>query len=949
MSSDSKVIDDVVKGSKGRIDRNIYVLSKEILHNKFSPYYEKSVNEICKELEINILTKNYFQIILSRILGLKDNKLDLIDKFSKENIKTRSLIIEKDGKIKSHMSIEQFKYTEIIKETWEKSKLRDHFAHQKYLFVIYKYDENDVLRLNNVKLWKMPLRVLDTKLKDTWEETVRVIKEGLVIESNGNTTYDNMPGLYFNRVCHTRTLAMNHSDMCLLPDGRMYIKKGFWLNREYILSVIDNEINKIYLDENEVENFQEYNRVCKCDIYGCESNSEYAVFKFNKDSKELSFDNKYICKEHIEEYESNQNNDDKNVINKYLPITKMNTIERFKTASEESKQDYIEAGKDIEPFVKLLMHENLSLPMTIGVFGSWGSGKTFFTNYITDRLKVDKSICIVEFNAWDYYDSDITVSLVSNIFKKVNDIVGGNNEIFSQYQEYKEEKEQEIKQEEEIINSLKEEEATKWNEIIGYVSNDKVKKEIEELRNTYKNIDRTIKKMKKIYFKNIFSIKNVFKQNKDQILKIISISITIVIICMVVIYKLRFNPILITLSICIPLPSMYSRIKKNIKKLQEIVDTIETIEDIRSERKAHEEKEKELKKAMDENLNNKEFYSKIMEEKLNKYKGKVGFIAEIKEDIRELNEIRDNTEIKKIVLVIDDLDRCPSNKVVEVLQSIQLLLSTDMFIVIIGVDTKWINNSISSIYCDILENDDKLFAINYLEKIIHIPFWIEELNNTNSIEFIKRLSEEIGPSEDTVYESDNEDDDIYADDEIASTMDNDGSNEIDTNSTNNVVDINPTDDEIDTNSINNVVDINLTNNDIEILEEMSFLLDKVSPRKIKRFFNIALLIKLRYYSDRDRYKLLLFIAASIILKSEYSCSIYKNIVSIGMEKSEISIHEALEICMKKYKRNYSYRVFLKQYLNYITDNHIENINLKEFIINIKDASRFTYYYEKIFK
>ena len=228
----------ILKGTKKGIE--------EILNDKFSVYYDKSIEDICKELDINLtskngfLHKNYAQIISSKILGIKDNKLDSIEEFSKANIKFKTVRIEKNGKIKQHMSLETFKYTEIIKETWEESKLRNTFAEQKYLFIVFRYDENDVLRLDKIKLWNMPLNILDTKLKETWEETVRVIKEGLVIEVKGNKKYDNMPASTFNRVCHTRPHAQNSSDTYPLPDGREHVKKCFWLDREYILEVISN-------------------------------------------------------------------------------------------------------------------------------------------------------------------------------------------------------------------------------------------------------------------------------------------------------------------------------------------------------------------------------------------------------------------------------------------------------------------------------------------------------------------------------------------------------------------------------------------------------------------------------------------------------------------------------------------------------------------------------------
>lgn len=226
----------ILKGSKKTIE--------EVLNDRFKPYYGKSIDEICSELNINLISKkgtipkNYAQIISSKILGIKDNKIENIEEFCKANIKFKTVRIEKNNKIKQHMSLETFKYTEIIKETWEDSKLRTMFAEQKYLFVVFRYDKDDILRLDKIKLWNMPLSVLDTKLKETWEETVRVIKDGLIIEVKGSKTFDNMPASTFNRVCHTRPHAQNKNDTYTLPDGREHVKKCFWLDRDYILSIL---------------------------------------------------------------------------------------------------------------------------------------------------------------------------------------------------------------------------------------------------------------------------------------------------------------------------------------------------------------------------------------------------------------------------------------------------------------------------------------------------------------------------------------------------------------------------------------------------------------------------------------------------------------------------------------------------------------------------------------
>ncbi|CUP15172.1 Sau3AI family type II restriction endonuclease [Intestinibacter bartlettii] len=217
----------------------------QVLLERFMPYYQKSIDEIAKLLNIDIYTKsgslvkNHAQMLTSAILGLKGNDINNIEEFSKANIKFKTVRIEKDASIKQHMSFKNFKYAEIIKEEWEDSQLRNMFEEQKYLFVVFKFDSNNVLRLDKIKLWNMPLSILDTKLKEVWEETVRVIKEGIVITEKGNKKYDNLPGSTFNNICHVRPHAKDSQDTYPLPQGGEHIKKCFWLDRRYIKSIVE--------------------------------------------------------------------------------------------------------------------------------------------------------------------------------------------------------------------------------------------------------------------------------------------------------------------------------------------------------------------------------------------------------------------------------------------------------------------------------------------------------------------------------------------------------------------------------------------------------------------------------------------------------------------------------------------------------------------------------------
>lgn len=57
--------------------------------------------------------------------------------------------------------------------------------------------------------------------------------------------------------------------------------------------------------------------------------------------------------------------------------------------------------------------------------------------------------------------------------------------------------------------------------------------------------------------------------------------------------------------------------------------------------------------------------------------------------------------IDRIVLYIDDLDRCPPQRVVEVLEAVHLLLAGRLFVVVVAVDPRWLLRSIATHYADL--------------------------------------------------------------------------------------------------------------------------------------------------------------------------------------------------------------------------------------------------------
>ena len=107
---------------------------------------------------------------------------------------------------------------------------------------MYKYDENEILRLRGCQFWSIPYDDLEGDVKKVWNKTGDVIKNGLQIKEINGIRYNNFPKASENAVCHVRPHAKDAKDTYELPDGREYTKQCFWLNNSYILSQINENL-----------------------------------------------------------------------------------------------------------------------------------------------------------------------------------------------------------------------------------------------------------------------------------------------------------------------------------------------------------------------------------------------------------------------------------------------------------------------------------------------------------------------------------------------------------------------------------------------------------------------------------------------------------------------------------------------------------------------------------
>src|SRR5262249_45986252 len=129
------------------------------------------------------------------------------------------------------------------------------------------------------------------------------------------------------------------------------------------------------------------------------------------------------------------------------------------------------------------------------------------------------------------------------------------------------------------------------------------------------------------------------------------------------------------------------------------------------------------------------------------YHSHLGLIARVRRDFEKLTELLGQSAAEaattgspradRIILFIDDLDRCPEERVVEVLQALHLLLAFRLFVVVVAVDQRWLFQSLRHHYRALHQETSETRAAaaewestpqDYLEKIFQIPYRLRPLN-----------------------------------------------------------------------------------------------------------------------------------------------------------------------------------------------------------------------------
>lgn len=139
--------------------------------------------------------------------------------------------------------------------------------------------------------------------------------------------------------------------------------------------------------------------------------------------------------------------------------------------------------------------------------------------------------------------------------------------------------------------------------------------------------------------------------------------------------------------------------------------------------------------------------SAITRERTKIYIEQVKFLEQFQEKFAKL--VKTHIAPNRLVVFVDDLDRCLPEKAIEVLESIKLFLDAESCIFMLGLDQEVIARGIEMKYKELGAKQDSenaqyftIEGVRYLEKIIQLPFQIPQIESQDMGDFVHGLSED---------------------------------------------------------------------------------------------------------------------------------------------------------------------------------------------------------------
>jgi phospholipase C len=485
--------------------------------------------------------------------------------------------------------------------------------------------------------------------------------------------------------------------------------------------------------------------------------------------------------------------------------------------------DFLDIGDDVEGFARLIASSSTSPPLSIGLFGAWGSGKSFFMAQLERRIaEVEgapgycKVIVPIRFNAWHYADDNLWATLVTEIFSKLFARLSPDSQasqrqqletelfaakgLFQVSKEALSTAEQDRKAAEQAlidVQNLREDKEREFrqqfDDVAAIVADDKgLQHAAREVKMTL-GLDKAMQSYEELALK-VNGLHSLW--NRVAAIAIASVrgpGLWVALIAIVlapaigwwllewfrhrqwsdVQAKVAALTAAMTWAATVlggwlkHAAALVGRVETAFAKLrerrEERIKQSETkpraeIEALRQRELAARDRVTEAEsrvaqvtREIDDLAPDRRMYRFIQERsQTTDYRQHLGLVSLVRQDFARLSELlgRPAMPVNRIVLFIDDLDRCDPDRVVKVLEAVHLLLAVRLFVVVVGVDARWVSRSLVNRYQTLLSETPNRDAgpraqpaspDDYLEKIFQVPFWIRPIDTKGTTSMLRGL------------------------------------------------------------------------------------------------------------------------------------------------------------------------------------------------------------------
>lgn len=483
-------------------------------------------------------------------------------------------------------------------------------------------------------------------------------------------------------------------------------------------------------------------------------------------------------------------------------------------SDKPSDVDHIGFAADVEALCSVLIAQKVDPPISVGLFGEWGTGKSTFMRLMRDRVRAlqdewkgrdDSPFCRsvkqINFNAWNYSDANLWASLVTRIFEglsksdpEIKDdaelrageraaMVSALTTAKATIAEKEAERDEAEKRHAELESRLSDIEArvTSAGERLSNIrpaevierarTSEKVQalgKQVLERAQTNGNAD-AVAVARELRSTWGFLVHSARMLGRKRVLLVAGA--TLAFLLTVGVAEVSGVPVAGTVAAVVGLLGSLAAIaRKPVERARQAAAAADDLlTGLREEEQAAVRREEaEVQRELDElaarrahldadievarsaasragreieDIRSGRLITQFVEERAvsSEYRQHLGLIALIRNDFDELTrlmldaEVPDKPPFDRIILYIDDLDRCRAELVVQVLEAVHLLLALRLFVVVVGVDPRWLAQSLKRHYIGQLGLEDgdepdpeaeewATTPQNYLEKIFQIPF-----------------------------------------------------------------------------------------------------------------------------------------------------------------------------------------------------------------------------------